>query len=354
MDRPAVPEPAIETIREAGLRYGTHRQAGIRRRRAGHGFAYSATDNRRIDRATRDRIRQLVIPPAWKDVWISADPLSHLQAIGRDAKGRKQYRYHARWAAVRGQQKFDRLLQFADVLPAIRRRVSADLKQPVLSERWVLATIVRILDRGMLRIGNEEYARANGSYGLTTLRNRHVRVRGERVSFRFRAKSGVLQSIDVADPDLAHALRRCRKLAGQLLFQYLDADGEVHSITSTDVNEYLRGVAGPDVSAKVFRTWTGTLIAARRLGQEAPGPTLRHRRRAIVRVLDDVASRLGNTRAVCRSSYIHPGILRAYENGLPVRIGRSGDAPPRAGLSAAERALRAFLRAHRPAARRAA
>lgn len=354
MDRRAVPEPAIEAIREAGLRYGTDRQPGIRRRRAGGGFAYSATDNRRLHRAMRERIRQLVIPPAWTDVWISADPLSHLQAIGRDAKGRKQHRYHARWAAVRAQQKFDRLLQFADALPAIRRRVRADLKQPALSQRWVLATVVRILDRGMLRIGNEEYARANGSYGLTTLRNRHVRVRGKRVSFRFRAKSGVLQSIDVADPELAHALRRCQELAGQLLFQYRDADGEVHSITSTDVNEYLRGVAGPEVSAKVFRTWTGTLTAARQLGQEPPGPTLRDRRRTIVRVLDDVASRLGNTRAVCRSSYVHPEILRAYENGLQVRIGRSGDAPPRTGLSAAEQALRAFLRAHRPAARRAA
>jgi DNA topoisomerase I len=354
MDRPAVPEPVIDAIREAGLRYGTDRQRGIRRRRAGGGFAYSATDNRPLPRAMRERIRQLVIPPAWTEVWISADPLSHLQAIGRDAKGRKQYRYHARWAEVRGQHKFDRLLQFADTLPAIRRRVIADLKQPPLSQRWVLATVVRILDRGMLRIGNEEYARANGSYGLTTLRNRHVRVRGGRVSFRFRAKSGVLQTIDVSDPDLAYALRRCQELPGQLLFQYLDADGEVHSISSTDVNEYLRDVAGPDVSAKVFRTWTGTVTAARRLGQEPPGPTLRDRRRTIVRVLDDVASRLGNTRAVCRSSYVHPEILRAYENGLPVRIGRSGDAPPRAGLSAAERALRDFLRAHRPAARRAA
>jgi DNA topoisomerase-1 len=354
VDRSPVPEPAIETIREAGLRYGTDRQAGIRRRPAGHGFAYSATDARRIDRASRERIRQLVIPPAWTDVWISADPLSHLQATGRDAKGRKQYRYHARWAAVRGQQKYDQLLQFADVLPAIRRRVSADLKQPPLSQPWVLATVVRILDRGVLRIGNEEYARANGSYGLTTLRNRHVRVRGGRVSFRFRAKSGVLQSIDVADPQLAYALRRCQELTGQLLFQYLDADGEARSITSTDVNEYLRSVAGPDVSAKVFRTWTGTLTAAKGLGQEPPGPTLRDRRRTIVRVIDEVANRLGNTRAVCRSSYIHPAILRAYENGLPVKVGRSGDAPPRTGLSAAEQALRAFLRAHRPAARRAA
>ena len=354
MARGSIPEPALETVREAGLRYGTDRQAGIQRRRSGRGFVYSTTGAKRIDRATHARIRQLVIPPAWTNVWISAHPLSHLQATGRDAKGRKQYRYHARWAAVRGQQKYDQLLEFADALPAIRRRVSADLKQPPLSQPWVLATIVRILDRAVLRIGNEEYARANGSYGLTTLRNRHVRVRGERVSFRFRAKSGVLQRINVADPELARALRRCQLLPGQLLFQYRDADSEVRSISSTDVNEYLRSIAGPDVSAKVFRTWTGTLAAARGLGQEPPGPTLRHRRRTIIRVIDDVASLLGNTRAVCRSSYIHPEVLRAYENGLPVPVGRSGDTPPRAGLSAAEQALRAFLRARRPSARRAA
>jgi DNA topoisomerase I len=354
MRRETVPEPVLETVREAGLRYGTDKSAGIRRRRAGQGFVYATADGQRIDRATRERIRQLVIPPAWTDVWISTDPTSHLQATGRDAKGRKQYRYHARWAAVRDRQKYDHLLEFADALPAIRRRVTSDLKQPPLSLPWVLATVVRILDRAVFRIGNEEYARANGSYGLTTLRNRHVRVRGGRVSFKFRAKSGVVQSIDVADPGLARALQRCQDLPGQLLFQYLDADGAAHSITSTDVNEYLRAVADTDLSAKEFRTWTGTLAAARGLHREPPGPTLRHRRRTIVRVIDDVAARLGNTRAVCRKSYIHPEILRAYENGLPVPVGGSSDAPARAGLSVAEQALRAFLRARARSARRAA
>ena len=344
----------MASVREAGLRYGTDRLSGIRRKRVGRGFTYSTADGTPIDRATRDRIRQLVIPPAWRDVWISADPQSHLQVTGRDAKGRKQYRYHARWREVRDTQKYGHLLAFADALPLIRRQVAADLKQPPLSRTWVLATVVRILDRAVLRIGNEEYARANGSYGLTTLRNRHVQVRGGRVHFRFRAKSGVLQRIDVADLDLARAVRKCQELPGQLLFQYLDSGGSPHSITSTDVNEYLRSVGGPDVSAKEFRTWTGTLAAARGLHRPAPGSTLRDRRAVIVQVIDEVAARLGNTRAVCRKSYIHPEILRAYEAGETLEISGSGDAPPRTGLNKAERALHAFLHSRRPPAQRAA
>lgn len=349
---------AVAGIREARLRYGTDRVPGIHRRRAGHGFHYVAADGRRIDRATRERIRQLVIPPAWTDVWISTDRSSHLQATGRDARGRKQHRYHAHWRAVRDRQKYGRLLAFADALAAIRRKVSADLKQPPLSRAWVLATVVRLLDHGRLRIGNEEYARANGSYGLTTLRNRHVRVRGKRVQFRFRAKSGVLQQIDVADAGLARAVRKCQELPGQLLFQYLDSDGAAHSITSTDVNDYLRGVGGPDISAKEFRTWAGTLAAAQGLCRHLPGATLRARRSVLVQVIDGVAARLGNTRAVCRTSYIHPEILRSYEAGVPLNLNPGGSrmsaAPPRTGLNAAERALRAFLRARRLAAQQAA
>ena len=344
----------MASVREAGLRYGTDSVPGIRRRRVGKGFTYSTPDGARIDRPTRDRIRQLVIPPAWRDVWISTDPQSHLQVTGRDAKGRKQYRYHPRWRAVRDTEKYGHLLAFADALPAIRRQVAADLKQPPLTRPWVLATVVRILDRAVLRIGNEEYARANGSYGLTTLRNRHVEVRGGRVHFRFRAKSGVLQHIDVADLDLARAVRKCQELPGQLLFQYVGSDGSPHSIASTDVNDYLRSVGGPEVSAKDFRTWTGTLAAARGLHRRTPGPTLRERRSVIVQVIDEVAARLGNTRAVCRSSYIHPGILRAYEAGESLEISGSGDVPPRTGLNKAERALRSFLRAHQPAMQKAA
>jgi DNA topoisomerase I len=349
--------PAMAVVREAGLRYGTDRLPGIRRRRAGRGFTYAAEGKAPVDRRTIERIRKLVIPPAWTDVWISSDPESHLQVTGRDAKGRKQHRYHARWSVVRDRQKFDHLLAFADALAAIRRQVNTDLKQPPLSQKWVLATVVRILDRAVLRIGNEEYAKANGSYGLTTLRNRHVRVRGGRVHFRFRAKSGVLQRIDVADPELARAVRKCQELPGQLLFQYLDSDGAAHSITSTDVNDYLRSVGGPDVSAKEFRTWAATLAAARGLCRQPLGDTLRARRSVLVQVIDDVAGRLGNTRAVCRKSYIHPEVLRVYEAGRPLNtnIGRaSRDVPPRTGLNAAERALREFLHARRPGVLKAA
>jgi DNA topoisomerase-1 len=344
MSKHASIREAAAAARDAGLRYGTDRLPGIHRRRSGQGFVYSRKDGAPVDRAALDRIRRLVIPPAWTDVWISPDPDAHLQATGRDAKGRKQYRYHDRWGAVRDRRKYGHLLAFADALAAIRRQVSADLKQPPRSRAWVLATVVRILDHAVLRIGNEQYARANGSYGLTTLRNRHVEIRGTRVRFRFRAKSGVLQSIDVTDPQLAHAVRRCQELPGQLLFQYLDADEQVHTITSTDVNDYLRQVGGPDVSAKEFRTWTGTLAAARGLCRRGPCTTLRERRSAMVQVVDEVAARLGNTRAVCRSSYIHPAILRTYEAGLPLKISGSGDRPPRSGLSTAERALRDFLR----------
>jgi len=258
--------------------------------------------------------------------------------------------------AVRDRQKYDHLGAFADALAAIRRGVNADLKQPPLSRAWVLATVVRILDHAVLRIGNEEYARTNGSYGVTTLRNRHVRIRGNRVQFRFRAKSGVVQQIDVADPQLARAVRRCQELPGQHLFQYVDAAGRTRSIGSGDVNDYLRSVGGPEISAKEFRTWAGTLAAARGLCREPPAAALRQRRRALVQVIDEVAAKLGNTRAVCRSSYIHPEILRSYENGVPLSLGSTPgrDVPPRTGLSAAERALRAFLRGHRPVLRQAA
>jgi DNA topoisomerase-1 len=342
--------------RAAGLRYGSDTGPGIRRHRTRGGFEYRTSGGGRVDRAALERIRQLAIPPAWTDVWIATDPLAHLQATGRDARGRKQYRYHPRWVAVRNRQKYDHLRAFADALAAIRRRVSADLKQPPLSRAWVLATVVRILDRAVLRIGNEEYARANGSYGVTTLRNRHVRIRGDRVQFRFRAKSGVIQQIDVADPELARAVRRCQELPGQHLFQYVDGAGRTRSIGSGDVNAYLRSVGGPQVSAKEFRTWAGTLAAARGLCREAPAASLGQRRRALVQVIDEVAARLGNTRAVCRSSYIHPEILRTYESGVPLNLGSAPgrDVPPRMGLSAAERALRAFLRGHRPVLRQAA
>jgi len=341
------------SAREAGLRYGSDRSPGIRRRRAGRAFAFVGVDGRPVSPSTRERIRRLVIPPAWTDVWIAPDPLLHLQATGRDARGRKQYRYHAKWAALRDQQKFDHLLPFADALAAIRRQVSADLRKPPLTREWVLATVVRLLDRTVLRIGNEEYARTNGSYGLTTLRNRHVRVSGANLSFRFRAKSGVVQDFDVRDPDLARAVRRCQELPGQQLFQYLDQRGRLHTIASTDVNDYVRAVAGPDVSAKEFRTWTGTLAAAQGLAPLEPAPTTAARQRDIVRVVDSVAKQLGNTRAVCRKCYIHPAILQAYQDGRPLRMPASVR-PARTGLNPCEQALRSFLRSRRSLDRQAA
>ena len=294
-----------------------------------------------------------MIPPAWTDVWIAPDPLLHLQATGRDARGRKQYRYHAKWAARRDQQKYDHLLPFADALAAIRRQVSADLRKPPLTREWVLATVVRLLDRTVLRIGNEEYARANGSYGLTTLRNRHVRVSGANLSFRFRAKSGVVQNFDVRDPDLARAVRKCQELPGQLLFQYLDHRGKPRSVGSTDVNDYVRAIAGAGVSAKEFRTWAGTLAAAQGFASIELAETAAARQRDVVRVIDTVAKQLGNTRAVCRKCYIHPAILQAYENGQPLKMPASSK-PARTGLNVCEQALRGFLRSRRPAERMAA
>ena len=341
------------SAREAGLRYGVDRFPGIRRRRAGRAFAFVGADGRPVGHSTRERIRRLVIPPAWTDVWIARDPLQHLQATGRDARGRKQYRYHPKWAARRDQQKYDHLLPFADALAAIRKQVSADLRKPPLTREWVLATVVRLLDRTVLRIGNEEYARANGSYGLTTLRNRHVRVSGANLSFRFRAKSGVVQDFDVRDPDLARAVRACQEVPGQLLFQYLDGRGKPRSISSTDVNDYVRAIAGPDVSAKEFRTWAGTLAAAQGFGRLEPATSLATRQRDIVRVVDSVAKQLGNTRSVCRKCYIHPAILQAYQDGQPLRMPASAK-PARTGLNACEQALRSFLRSRRAIERQAA
>jgi DNA topoisomerase-1 len=328
---------------EAGLRYATDDTPGISRRRSGRGFSYRAVDGRVVDRPTLARIRALVIPPAWTSVWIAADPTSHLQATGRDARGRKQYRYHARWSATRDRAKYDHTLVFARALPAIRRRVDTDLRGVPLSREWVLATVVRILDRTVIRVGNEEYARANGSFGLTTLRNRHARVHGAHLRLQFRAKSGVMQTVDVADRQLARAVRRCQELPGQTLFQYQDGAGQIHAVGSTDVNEYLRKAAGADLSAKDFRTWAGTVAAARHLAARPIPPTLQSRRREIVGALDAVARQLGNTRAVCRKCYVHPAVLQAYLDGAPVPA-RAPTSGGQARLDPAERALIRFLK----------
>jgi DNA topoisomerase-1 len=300
----------------AGLRYSTDARPGITRRRAGRGFGYSRPDGTPVhDEVSLVRIRALAIPPAWTDVWICADPVGHLQATGRDAKGRKQYRYHARWRAGRDDAKFEGLIDFARVLPRIRKRCEADLARPGLSREKVLAAVVRLLETTLIRVGNDEYARLNRSFGLTTLRTRHATVTGTRVRFRFRGKSGRQHEVGLRDRRLASVVRRCQDLPGQELFQYLGDDGEPHDVASDDVNAYLREVSGADVTAKDFRTWAGTVLAFRALRALDPGGDERAARRNVVEAVRFTSDRLGNTPAVARRSYVHPAVLEAYLEG---------------------------------------
>jgi DNA topoisomerase-1 len=315
----AVPTPLAAgpaSAREAGLSYASDADPGIGRIKVGRGFAYRNAEGRGVrDRATLERIRSLVIPPAWTKVWIAPKANAHLQATGRDARGRKQYRYHPRWTAVRDETKYSRLPAFARVLPGIRRRVAADLRRTPLSRERVLATVVALLERTLIRVGNDEYARTNGSFGLTTLLDRHVDVRGGRVRFRFRAKSGVMQQIDLNDALLARSVQRCQDLPGQTLFQYLDAAGARRTISSTDVNDYLRDVAGQEFTAKDFRTWAGTVLAASALCTDSELASTTARKRFVSEAVGRVAERLGNTKAVCRRCYIHPAVIEAFVEG---------------------------------------
>jgi DNA topoisomerase-1 len=305
-----------ESARVAGLRYASDLRPGISRRRAGRGVAYRRPDGTPVrDPVTTARIRSLAIPPAWTDVWICPDPLGHLQATGRDARQRKQYRYHARWRTHRDDAKFERLIDFARVLPRIRRHCAADLATPGLSREKVLAAVVRLLEMTLIRVGNDEYARLNRSFGLTTLRTRHARVTGTSIRFRFRGKSGRQHEVGLRDRRLAAVVRRCQDLPGQDLFQYLDRDGEPHDVASDDVNDYLRKISGRDVTAKEFRTWAGTVLAYRALRALAPGGDERAARHNVVEAVQTTADRLGNTPAVARRSYVHPAILEAYLDG---------------------------------------
>ncbi len=290
-------------------------------------------------------------------MWICAHADGHLQATGRDARGRKQYRYHPQWIEIRDQIKYGRILDFARVLPAVRRQVRKDLAAPTLSRQRVLAIVVTLLERTLIRVGNEEYARTNGSFGLTTLRDRHAQVNGRRVRFRFRGKSGVFQQVDLDDPQLAKSVRRCQELPGQTLFQYIDADGARQAIDSADVNEYLRALTGGDFTAKDFRTWSGSVLAASALAALARVESATARKKTLVRAIEAVAQRLGNTKAVCRKCYIHPAILDAYlDDGETVqRIRHNGSALVRNGtrLSNDEKAVVALLtRRLRPTRRR--
>ena len=312
-DAPVDPE---ESARAAGLRYVTDTKPGIQRKRAGQRFRYLDRHGEPIrDERRLERIKALGIPPAWEDVWICPDPRGHLQATGRDAKGRKQYRYHVKWRAVRDDTKYGRMMTFGQALPTIRARTDEDLKLPGLPREKVLATVVRLLEATLIRVGNDEYARDNDSFGLTTMQDDHVEIGPARIAFQFRGKSGISHEVDVRDRRLARVVKRCQDLDGQELFQYLGEDGEPHDITSGDVNAYLQEITGEHFTAKDFRTWAGTVLAAKALQEFGEFDSDAQAKKNIVAAIEAVAGRLGNTRAVCRKCYVHPAVFDAYLDG---------------------------------------
>jgi DNA topoisomerase-1 len=347
---PAVPEaePEKEAARAAGLRYVHDTAPGIHRKRAGRSFTYLDPSGERItDRHEIERIHKLAIPPAWTDVWICPTPNGHLQATGRDAKGRKQYRYHPRWASVRAETKYQRSIAFGEALPHIRAAVEHDLALPDLPREKALAAIVSLLDETAIRVGNEEYARANGSYGLTTLHNGHVTVEGATLRFCFRGKSGKEHEVEAHDRRVARIVRKMEDLPGQRLFEYRDENGEIHAIESADVNDYLREISGEDFTAKDFRTWSGSVVALRALTDLGADEAEAEAKRRIAAAMRVVAERLGNTPAISRKSYVHPAILDAYVAGALATVPHSKphaeqDHP---GLEPDEQALLDLLRA---------
>jgi len=332
--------------RSAGLRYVDPADPGIRRVRRGRGFGYVDSKGKAVkDDKTLERIASIVIPPAWEDVWISPHANGHIQATGRDARGRLQYRYHPLWAQVRDATKYERTIAFARALPRLRRRVSRDMRQRGLPRSKVVAAAVRLLETALIRVGNEEYARENKSFGVTTLRGRHVRVTGSTVKLSFRGKSGKDHSVGLTDRRLARVVRACQDLPGQHLFQYIDDDGTTQKVDSDDVNEYIREVMGGEFSAKDFRTWSGTVLAVRALlADEGDEPT----NAALTTAVKVVASELGNTPAVCRKCYIHPQVIDAYLEGSLSEV--ASEPPSRAtrnspsGLRADEKVVLAVLR----------
>ena len=336
-----------EAAKAARLRYVTADRPGITRQPAAGGFCYLNPDGSPVtDEAVLARIRALAIPPAYVDVWICRDPNGHLQAVGRDARGRKQYRYHPRWRSVRDEGKYTKMTLFGDKLPLIRAQVDRDLGAAGLPRRKVVAALVRLLERTLARVGNEEYAKTNKSFGLTTLRNRHVRVKGSKLAFDFRAKHGIQQHIELQDRRLASLVARLRDIPGQELFQYLDADGERHSVSSEDVNEYLRDITGEDITAKDFRTWAATNLAALALQALHSDASLGIAKKNLTSAVETVSKRLGNTPTICRKCYIHPAIFDGYLDGsllerLRERSEEVTEHP--SGLTADERAVVAFL-----------
>jgi DNA topoisomerase-1 len=314
--RAEVPSDPADAAASAGLRYVTDAKPGIRRRRSGTGFSYVDAQGKAVrDRTVLDRIRKLAIPPAYIDVWICPDPRGHIQATGRDARGRKQYRYHPKWRAVRDETKYGRMAAFSEALPRVRKQVEADLSSTGLSRDKVLATIVRLLECSCIRVGNEEYARNNESFGLTTLKEDHVEISGSRIRFEFRGKSGKPHTVDVSDRRIARILAHCQTIPGEELFQYLDDDGNRQTVDSGDVNEYIRRAAGDDFSAKDFRTWAGTILAVEALQEVGAFTSEREGKSKLLGAIDRVAEQLNNTRAVCRKYYVHPAVLETYIAG---------------------------------------
>jgi len=305
------------TARRAGLKYVTDGVDGITRQRAGKGWSFSYSNGVRItDAEERSRIKALAIPPSWTDVWICPHPKGHIQATGRDVRGRKQYRYHPRYREERDKSKFRRLMEMSEILPGIRERVERDLRAPELSRRQILATVVLLLDKTLMRVGNDEYVKENRSFGLTTLRRQHVKVEGATLQFSFRGKKGVQQALSIIDRRIARIVQRCQDLPGQELFHYANGSKQPRTVTSDDVNEYLRNITGRAISAKDFRTWGGTMLAGIELRRLGPAPSRRQATLNINQTIDKVAERLGNTRAICRRYYIHPALLDAYLQGL--------------------------------------
>ncbi len=315
-ETPEAPLNPVQSARAAGLRYVSDRHPGLHRMKTAKGFRYVDADGTPVrEKETLARIKSLVIPPAWTDVWISKHPNGHLQATGRDARGRKQSRYHPRWREVRDESKYERMAQFAGALPKIRDRVEHDLKLPGLPRNKVLATIIKLMEETHIRVGNTEYARDNGSYGLTTMRNKHVEIHGARITFDFKGKSGVHHAIGISDRRLAKIIKRCEEIPGYELFQFLDHDGNHHSVDSHDVNEYLRDITGEHFTAKDFRTWAGSVLAGEMLRQIGGFANATQAKKNVLQAITAVAAQLGNTPSVCRKCYVHPAVLEAYLNG---------------------------------------
>ena len=334
------PDDPRASARAARLHHITDQSEGLCRRRRGDGFRYVDTHGRTVGGRHLKRIAQLAIPPAWEKVWISSNPSGHLQATGFDARGRKQYLYHSGWRVARDETKFHDLIEFARVLPAIRKRVARDLRLRGLSRAKVLAAVVQLLEETCIRVGNPEYARDNQSFGLSTMRNRHVEVRGRQLRFQFRGKSGKMHEVTLADKRLARIVKNCQELPGYELFGYIDDDEKIGVITSGDVNDYLREISGRNVTAKDYRTWAGTVHAAKVLAELHRSNDSQPTKEILLQAIDQVAKKLGNTRAVCRESYIHPAIIAAYLEGtLARRLNGRPRRASRTGLSTEEKAV---------------